>query len=112
MNLDGTESSDPDEDSLTYQWEITTRPTGSTAALQNATAVRRRLSSRTRQDRIPLNSRWKTTVDAPDTDSVTVTAGSGPVADAGADQQVSLGATVTLNGGDSVNPERDAPRRA
>ena len=38
VNLDGTESSDPDEDSLTYQWEITTRPTGSTAALQNATA--------------------------------------------------------------------------
>lgn len=104
VSLNGTESSDPDGDSLTYQWEITDRPAGSTAALQNATASQASL-----QPDEAGTYTVQLTVEDPggqsDTASVTVTAGSGPVADAGADQQVSLGASVTLDGGDSANPE-------
>ncbi len=106
VNLDGTGSSDPDEDTLTYQWEITSRPTGSTASLQNATQ-----SQASFQPDEPGAYNIDLTVTdgmgATNTDSVTVTASSDPVADAGDDQQVSIDDTVTLDGGDSVNPEGD-----
>lgn len=104
VNLDGTESSDPDEDSLTYQWEITSRPVGSTAALQNATASQASFQP----DEAGSYTIDLTVTDAgglSDSASVSVVAGSDPVADAGADRQVSLGATVSLDGSESVNPE-------
>lgn len=39
VTLDGSASSDVDEDPLTYSWAITTRPEGSTATLTNADAA-------------------------------------------------------------------------
>ncbi|MDS4041712.1 MAG: PKD domain-containing protein, partial [Candidatus Competibacter sp.] len=38
VTLDGDGSSDPDGNSLVYKWALSTRPTGSTAVLRNATA--------------------------------------------------------------------------
>ena len=38
VTLDGTGSTDADSDTLSYKWVMTTRPTGSTAALSSATA--------------------------------------------------------------------------
>ncbi len=38
--LDGSASSDPDGDALTYDWTMTTSPPGNTAALSDATAAR------------------------------------------------------------------------
>ena len=106
VNLNGTGSSDPDGDSLTYQWEITTSPAGSTATLQNATASRASFLP----DEAGSYTFGLTVEDGrggSDTAGVTVTASSAPVADAGDDRQVSLEETVTLDGGDSVNPEQD-----
>ncbi|MFT5662278.1 MAG: hypothetical protein ACI9TV_002928 [Sulfurimonas sp.] len=39
VSLDGSSSSDADPDTLTYSWNITSKPDGSTATLSSATAV-------------------------------------------------------------------------
>jgi hypothetical protein len=106
VNLDGTGSSDPDGDALTYQWEITASPAGSEATLSSTTSAQPSF-----QPDEPGSYEIELTVEdgrgGSDTDSVTVTAQSDPVADAGADQQVSLDDMVTLDGADSVNPDQD-----
>ena len=40
VTLDGTASTDADGDTLTYKWVLTTKPTGSTAALSSDTAAK------------------------------------------------------------------------
>jgi len=106
VSLDGTGSSDPDEDSLSYLWEFSDRPEGSTVTIQSATAS---------QASFQPDEAGSYTIDLTvedeggrsGTDSVTVTASSDPVADAGDDQQVSPGETVNLDGSGSVNSEEE-----
>jgi RHS repeat-associated protein len=108
VTLDGSASSDADGDALSYQWRFQSTPTGSAAALTGADT---------------LNPFF--TVDLPGTyivelivndgqadsapDAVTIsTQNSPPVANAGADQTVFVGDTVTLDGSGSTDVDGDA----
>jgi hypothetical protein len=105
VQLDGTGSSDANGDPLTYDWSFISRPAGSQATLSNdssptptfdADAVGEFVISLVVNDG-RVNSQ-------PDTVVVT-TSNSMPVADAGPDQTVDIGATVHLDGGQSSDAD-------
>ncbi len=106
--LDGSRSTDVDEDMLTFSWTVASRPSGSTATLSApntmsptfnldlpGTYVAQLLVS----DGI-LNGALDTVVISTDNSS--------PVADAGPDQTVSLGSTVQLDGNHSSDVDGDS----
>lgn len=106
--LDASASTDPDGDALTYAWVFTQVPPQSTSTLINETRVDPEFWA----DR-PGSYVIELTVDdgeftAVDEVVITVEApNSGPVANAGPDQSVALGAAVQLNGSNSYDPESD-----
>jgi hypothetical protein len=107
--LNGSGSSDANDDRLTYRWTLSTRPAGSSATLVDATLAQPSF----RADAIGLYVATLVvndgTVDSAPA-SVTVTASNAnlaPVADAGAAQQVAIGARVTLDGSASSDPNGD-----
>ncbi len=107
LTFNGSGSTDVDEDILTYQWSLVSRPTGSTAALTNPTSVTPTLTldkPGTYTVRLVVNDGAVNS--APDTATVS-TLNSPPVADAGADQSGRVGETVTLDGGNSSDVDGD-----
>ncbi|MFL5321312.1 MAG: PKD domain-containing protein [Myxococcaceae bacterium] len=111
VTLDGTSSSDPDGDSITYLWS---QLSGPTVALSDATAAQPTFTAPTVTANATLS--FKLTVDDGHgatnsaTASITVMPASSnrpPVANAGAAQTVSVGATVTL-AGSATDPDGDA----
>nr|HPO16331.1 PKD domain-containing protein [Candidatus Hydrogenedentota bacterium] len=107
ITLDGSGSSDPDGDPLTYQWAFVSRPAGSVATLHNAATVSPDF-----------------TIDKPGTFIVQLTVNDGvlnstpdsvvistqntpPVADAGPDQTAKVGDTVYLDGSGSSDADNN-----
>ena len=107
--LDGSASTDADQDSLTYTWTLISKPSTSTAALSSSTSPKPSFTP-------DLVGTYVATLQVSDgkdrspTSVVTViasAANSAPVANAGAAQSVSIAAVVTLNGTGSTDANGD-----
>lgn len=108
VTLDGSASSDPDGDALTYQWTLLQRPAGSTATLATPTSVHPALTpDREGEYLVQLIVRDGNLASAPDTVTIS-TRNSAPVANAGPDQTVALGLPVQLDGSASSDVDGDA----
>ncbi len=107
VQLRGDGSNDPDGDDLTYRWTLT-RPTGSTATLDDPGSVRPQFVADVRG--LYLGS--LTVSDGDDSTQDTVQIGAGvsiypPVANAGQDQMGQVGTVVTLDGSLSTDLDGD-----
>ncbi len=107
VTLDGSGSSDPEEEALTYAW---TQTGGTTVTLSSSTAESPTFTVPTQVANPTLVFSLVVTDArglASSADKVTVTVNDPPIADAGPDRSVSAGASVTLNGSGSTDPDSD-----
>ena len=109
VTLDGTASSDANNDFITYKWTLVTRPTGSTAVLSSATSSKPTFKadvSGTFVASLIVNDGKVDSASAATTISVS-SANADPIANAGNNQNVTVGTAVTLDGTNSSDANRD-----
>ncbi len=110
VQLDGSTSFDADADPLTYVWSLVSTPNGSTTTLSASDIVNPTFTPDTDGDyviRLIVNDGSNDS----NPDELVVTSTNDnvpPVAHAGVDQNVAVGATVTLNGSMSSDANDDA----
>lgn len=107
VQLDGSGSSDADDDPLTFQWILTSVPEGSTAILSDPNAVMPTFIA-------DIAGRYVAQLIVNDgfqdsePDVVTINTGNTvPIADAGSPQSVPIGDTVNLDGSGSADMDND-----
>jgi len=108
VQLNGTESYDPEGDPITYLWEIIQMPDGSEAALDDPTSDMPTFVADVHGDYVISLIVTDIFGAASDPDSVTVSFENvKPVADAGGNQAVIVGDTVFLDGSGSYDANFD-----
>jgi len=110
VTLDGSASSDGNGDALRYQWTISAAPVGSRATLNSPTTARPTIIPDVAGTyRIALVVSDGNANSPSDEVSIVLSAQNiSPVSDAGVDQNVLIGAKVTLNGSASTDANGDA----
>jgi hypothetical protein len=108
--LNGSSSTDADQNSLTYDWSIVSMPAGSAATLSNPTAATPSfVADKAGPYVVQLVVNDGTVNSTPDTVTIAAAAGNtAPVANAGPDQTVAVGASVILDGSASHDVDRNA----
>ena len=110
VNLDGTGSTDANNDPITYKWSWGSKPTGSSAAL-SADNISKPTFTADKAGTYVLTLIVNDGKTNSDISAVTVTASvanAAPVANAGTNQNVTVPVTVTLDGSASSDANRDA----
>jgi uncharacterized protein (TIGR03790 family) len=110
VTLDGTASSDANNDALSYSWSLTSKPAGSGAAVLSPTSAKPTFTADVAGSYVAsLTVNDGKLSSSPATVSVTAAVGNvAPVANAGAAQSVAAGALVTLDGSASSDANKDA----
>jgi hypothetical protein len=108
VELDGTGSSDPEGDGITFLWAITQKPAGSSAELSDPCSPTPAFIADVHADYVMTLVVTDEFGAAGDPDSVTVSFENiPPVADAGSDQSASIGDTISLDGSASTDTNGD-----
>jgi hypothetical protein len=108
VTLDGSASSDPDGDGVSYLWTVVSRPSGSSAVLSDPAAVAPTfLVDRAGSYTLQLVVSDGAASSAADTVTIT-TLNTAPAANAGPDQTAPVGTTVSLNGSGSSDADGNA----
>ncbi len=108
--LDGRGSHDPDDDPLTYLWSFVSTPEGSRAGIENPTSAQTLFVADTAGEYVvQLLVSDGVLTSTPNVVTVTASVQNvAPVANAGADQAVTTGVVVNLDGGGSTDADGDS----